>query len=839
VVEECAISNHDVSRQASIPAGVASLESILCTEELCRRPSRPPDYAKENRALVALARALADSPHTILQTLAETILEITQSDSAGISLLTTSDGGRRFYWPAIAGLWKPHIGGGTPRDFGPCGDVLDRNCTLLFRHLERRYTYFLPVTPLVEEGLLVPFYVGGKTVGTIWAIMHNDRRKFDAEDERLMGTLGKSASSAYQTVTSIDDLKFQMAEREKAEEALLELTNELKTGVRVRTEELEERRQALRRSQFYLSEGQRLTHTGSWALDPAGFFDYWSPELFQIFGVDPAQGPPTLAQYLARIHPKDREFMVGTIERMLAEKSGCDVNKRILRPDGALRLIRCVGVPVFDKGSFQGFVGTAMDITEQEELTQQLRRSEAYLAQAQSLSHTGSFGWNVSSGEIFWSEETYRIVGFDRATKPTLELVLGRIHPEDVAAVRQTIERAAKQAMDLDFEHRFAMPDGSVKHVHVVGRATKQPDGSLEYIGAATDVTATKMAFQEIQKLKDQLQRENVMLREEVVAASMFEEIVGTSAALRAVLLRVSKVAPTDSTVLITGETGTGKELVARAIHKRSTRSKQPFVSVNCAAIPPTLIASELFGHERGAFTGAFQRRLGRFELARGGTIFLDEVGELPPETQIALLRVLQENEFERVGGTQPIRADVRLIAATNRDLKTAITAGSFRSDLFYRLNVFPIEMPSLRARKEDIPLLAEYFIHRYASKMGKKMSGISKQTLASFQAYSWPGNIRELQNVIERSLVISETETFAVDESWLARHRLETETPMQPLANRLATDETELIETALAETRGRVSGPSGAAARLGMPASTLESKIRVLKINKHQFKTA
>ena len=248
----------------------------------------------------------------------------------------------------------------------------------------------------------------------------------------------------------------------------------------------------------------------------------------------------------------------------------------------------------------------------------------------------------------------------------------------------------------------------------------------------------------------------------------MFEEIVGTSPALKSVLSRISKVAPSDSTVLITGETGTGKELVARAIHRRSDRASRAFVSVNCAAIPRDLIASEFFGHEKGAFTGATQQRLGRFELANGGTIFLDEVGELPAETQIALLRVLQEHEFERVGGTRRIRVDVRVIAATNRDLQTAINAGSFRSDLFYRLNVFPIEIPSLRERRVDIPLLVEYFIDRYARKAGKNIKRVNKKTLELLQSYPWPGNIRELQNVIERSMILCETDIFSIDENWL-----------------------------------------------------------------------
>jgi formate hydrogenlyase transcriptional activator len=318
----------------------------------------------------------------------------------------------------------------------------------------------------------------------------------------------------------------------------------------------------------------------------------------------------------------------------------------------------------------------------------------------------------------------------------------------------------------------------------------------------------------------------------------MFEEIVGASPALQAVLDRVAKVAPTDSTVLITGETGTGKELIARAIHKRSTRSARAFVSVNCAAIPQALIPSELFGHEKGAFTGATQRRLGRFELAEGGTIFLDEIGELSAETQVALLRVLQEHEFERVGGNRSIRANVRVIVATNRDLEAAMTAGTFRSDLFYRLNVFPIKMPALRERREDIPLLVEYFIDRFARKAGKKIRRVNKKTLELLQSYPWPGNIRELQNVIERSIIVCEGEDFSVDESWLSRQPVATELQGQiELSQRLASHEKEAIEAALSESGGRVSGPSGAAAKLGIPRSTLESKIRSLKINKNRFK--
>ena len=594
--------------------------------------------------------------------------------------------------------------------------------------------------------------------------------------------------------------------------------------------------QDLRRSEFYLNEGQRLAHAGSWAFDSGGF-DYWSAELFRIYGLDPAGKAPTVQEYLDLVHPEDREFMANLIKRILAEASPFDTTKRIVRPDGEVRYIRCVGAPVVENQRLKKFVGTAVDVTEQELLTQELRRREAYLAQAEALSHTGSFGWNVSTGDLRWSDEAFQILEYQRTVKPTLELLFKRIHPEDAATMRQTIERASKDAKDLDYEHRLLMPDGSIKHVHVLAQPFKDQSGNVEFVGTLMDVTDSKKAFQEIKALKDELYKENIVLREEVDKTSMFEEVVGTSPALQAVLARAAKVAPTDSTVLITGETGTGKELIARAIHKRSQRSTRAFVSVNCAAIPQSLITSELFGHEKGAFTGAIQRRLGRFELAEGGTLFLDEIGELPVETQIALLRVLQEREFERVGGTELLRADVRVIAATNRDLQGAITACTFRSDLFYRLNVFPITLPPLRDRKEDIPALASYFVDRYAKRAGRKIRGIRKSAFDSLQSYSWPGNIRELQNVVERSLIVCETDEFTIDKSWLSGGPVPTRSADQTLVETSAPGERELIEAALAQTKGKVSGLSGAAAKLGIPASTLESKIRSLKINKYRFK--
>ena len=334
----------------------------------------------------------------------------------------------------------------------------------------------------------------------------------------------------------------------------------------------------------------------------------------------------------------------------------------------------------------------------------------------------------------------------------------------------------------------------------------------------------------------DQLQKENISLRQEIDRASVFEEIVGASPALRSVLSYVSKVAPTGSTVLITGETGTGKEMVARAIHKRSTRSAHAFVSVNCAAIPSSLIASELFGHERGAFTGAAGRRQGRFELADRGTIFLDEVGELPAEIQLTLLRVLQEHEFERLGATQSIRTNARVVAATNRDLETAIQDRTFRSDLFYRLNVFPLEVPALRKRREDIPLLVEYFTHRLARRAGKRINRISKGTLKLLQSYDWPGNVRELQNVVERAVILSESDSLEIDERWFFSTAGHGNTRVRERLT-LAAQERDAIEMALKESKGRVSGPFGAAVQLGIPSSTLESKIKALEIDKGRFK--
>jgi transcriptional regulator with GAF, ATPase, and Fis domain len=410
-----------------------------------------------------------------------------------------------------------------------------------------------------------------------------------------------------------------------------------------------------------------------------------------------------------------------------------------------------------------------------------------------------------------------------RTTKATLEIVLSHAHLEDRAAIQQLIDRITREVEAWNLEHRLD--------------ATEDVGAVMDGTAAQESRRAPEHVYAEIQALKDRLQSENVVLREEIDQTSMFEEIVGVSPPLRAVLSHVSKVAPTDSTVLITGETGTGKELVARAIHKRSPRAARAFVAVNCAAIPSALIASELFGHEKGAFTGALQRRQGRFELADGGTLFLDEVAELPAETQIMLLRVLQEREFERVGGSGPVRVNVRVIAATNRDLLAAVADGSFRADLFYRLNVFPLDVPPLRDRRPDVPLLVEYFTHRYAQRLGKRVRRVTQATSLLLQSYDWPGNIRELQNLIERAVILGDSDTLSIDPRWLSG-RSPGPAPVASLSSStLAAHEQDAIEAALTHSKGRVAGPFGAAGRLGVPASTLESKIKALHIDKRRFK--
>jgi formate hydrogenlyase transcriptional activator len=416
----------------------------------------------------------------------------------------------------------------------------------------------------------------------------------------------------------------------------------------------------------------------------------------------------------------------------------------------------------------------------------------------------------------------------------TEERIKRDFHPDDVARFRSERREGFSKAAAFEIEARLLGKAGRHRWFLFRYNPLRNDEGRItRWFTTATDIEDRKHA-------ELRMHNENLALREEIDRSSMYEAIVGSSEALRKVLSQIDKVAPTDSTVLILGETGTGKELIASALHKRSKRSARALIRVNCGAIPGSLILSELFGHEKGAFTGALQQRTGRFESADGGTIFLDEVGELSAETQVALLRVLQEQQFERVGGSRSISVDTRVVAATNRDLETAVSAGKFRDDLFYRLNVFPIHVPSLRERRDDIPLLVEYLVERYAKRAGKRIGHVKKRTLDILQAYDWPGNVRELQNVVERAVILCEGETFSVDETWLhptSGRRVRRPGVFADEKKESAERERKAIEVALAECQGRVSGPRGAAAILGIPHQTLESKIASLGIDKRRFK--
>jgi formate hydrogenlyase transcriptional activator len=529
------------------------------------------------------------------------------------------------------------------------------------------------------------------------------------------------------------------------------------------------------------------------------------------------------------IHPADLGRVNAVWTESMRTGRSYDHVHRLRRFDGAYRWFHARARPSFDaQGSLVRWYVVLTDVDESERADEKRKEQEKELRQVLDLAPQMVAVFGPKRARLYANRVALAYLG------ATLEEwrqqdVGFEVHADDVEQLIAAAERGSVSRCEYELEVRLRRFDGAYRWF--LARYSPVCDDQGEptrWYVACTDIEERK-------REQERLQEENVALREEIDKASMFEQIVGASPALTAVLSRVSKVAAMDSTVLITGETGTGKELVARAIHRRSGRSSAAFVAVNCAATPRELIASELFGHEKGAFTGAVQRRIGRFELANGGTIFLDEVAELSPETQVALLRVLQERELERVGGTRTIRVDVRVIAATNRDLLDAVAGGTFRQDLFYRLNVFPLQIPPLRERKQDIPVLVEYFIHRYARQAGKTFLRANKRTLDRLQAYPWPGNVRELQNVIQRSVILCDSDEFVVEENWLSMER-----PVQgphALTKTLAAHERAIIEEALRASCGRVFGPSGAAARLGVARSTLESRIRALRINKSRFR--
>ncbi|HYZ85595.1 MAG TPA: sigma-54-dependent Fis family transcriptional regulator [Bryobacteraceae bacterium] len=533
------------------------------------------------------------------------------------------------------------------------------------------------------------------------------------------------------------------------------------------------------------------------------------------------------------IHPEDLPPMMNKWQELGVSGKPGEIEVRVRRHDGAFRWFLVRIEPVRDEtGKIVRWYGTSTDIEALKQTQLKLREEERELRRITDVFPQAIIVLDPSGAPLYANEATLKYTG------RTIEDILipdfrERIfHPDDVERLSDERKAALAWGLPFEIEGRALRHDGQYRWFLIQFNPLCDEEGRvIRWYATGTDIDDRV-------KAEERMRNENLALREQIDRDSMFEDIVGSSEALSKVLRQVAKVAPSDSTVLILGETGTGKELIARAIHKRSKRAERAFIAVNCAAIPPSLIASELFGYERGAFTGAIQRRLGRFESANGGTIFLDEVGDLPPEIQIALLRVLQEREIERVGGTKSIPIDVRVLSATHRDLIALVAEGKFRADLLYRLNVVPIEMPSLRERADDIPLLVEYFIDRFGKNVGKKFRTIDRRTLKLFQAYGWPGNVRELQNVIERAVILSDGDVFSVDETWVKSEPSQIAPhPTGPLGDVLLTREKEMIEAALAETHGRISGSAGAAAKLGLPARTLDSKINRLGIDKYRFK--
>jgi PAS domain S-box-containing protein len=614
--------------------------------------------------------------------------------------------------------------------------------------------------------------------------------------------------------------------------------HEARAALQTAFEQIKAEETKLRRSEADLHEAQRLSHTGSWKHDVSSGKVTVSPEVHRIFGVTADEDTSAVEFWLNRNHPEDQKRIRELFESSEIQKTDYQADYRIVLPGGAVKYLHANGHPVVnDSGDLVEFVGTVMDVTEQHEARaalqaafEQIKAEETELRRMTDAIASYIYVLRPDGTALYANQTVLDYTGLTLEDVHREDQRARVFHPEDVERLREERDEALARGKPFELEQRALGKDGNYRWFLVRYNPLRDDQGHIiRWYATGTDIEDRKRA-------EERMRDENLALREQIDQAFMFEEIVGASPALQTVLSSIVKVAPTDSTVLITGETGTGKELIARAIHKHSQRSGQAFISVNCASIPSSLIASELFGHEKGAFTGAVQRRQGRFEMAHSGTIFLDEVGDLPAETQITLLRVLQERQFERVGGNRIIPTDVRVIAATNRDLTAAIAAGTFRADLFYRLNVFPIEVPPLRKRKEDIPMLVEYFVKRYAEKAGKHICKIDNNTLQQCQSYAWPGNIRELQNIVERSVILCSGDTFSIERAWLASQEATRQELPGPLPDTLQNRQREIIETALAESKGKVAGPEGAAAKLGIPRSTLDSKIKQLRIKKHRF---
>jgi formate hydrogenlyase transcriptional activator len=570
----------------------------------------------------------------------------------------------------------------------------------------------------------------------------------------------------------------------------------------------------------------------TWSARPDGSVEFVNQPWREYAGLSPEESQGWGWQ--AAIHPEDLPSLMRKWPELLISGESGEIELRMRRHDGVFRWFLVRFEPFRDEtAKIVMWYGVSTDIENLKQTQEKLREDERELRRITDAIPQTIVVQDPAGVPIYANQATLDFTGLtaDDVIAPNFRERI--FHPEDLEKFRNERKAALARGLPFELELRALRKDGQYRWFLIQYNPFRNERGEV------TRWYATGTDIDDRVRTEEKTRNENLALREQIDRDSMFEDIVGSSESLRKVLRQVTKIAPSDSTVLILGETGTGKELIARAVHKRSGRAERAFIGVNCAAIPTSLIASELFGHEKGAFTGATQRRIGRFESANGGTIFLDEVGDLPAEIQIALLRVLQEREIDRVGGSRPIPVDVRVVAATHRDLNALVVEGKFRQDLLYRLNVVPIRMPPLRERVADIPLLVEYFIDRFGKRAGKKFRTIDKKFLKAFQAYGWPGNVRELQNVIERAVILSEDDALAVDETWLKWDPAQKPVRPRSLDGALVKQEKEMIEAALAESQGRVSGSQGAAARLGLPAQTLDSKIKRLKINKYRFKAS
>jgi formate hydrogenlyase transcriptional activator len=776
-----AVSSGPKENEAGQASKLAHLESLLSAE-------------RRTLELISGGAGLTE----ILQDLCDAI-DAQEGNCISAVMVMDADGMR--LWPAAgARLPKGWIEAITPLKIGPsvgsCGTAAA---------LRRRV--------IVSDIATDPLWVDNRDLALSYGLRAAWSQPLLSKNQQVLGTFGMyyaeprtPSQTDLQLIEGASNIAVIAIEGERSHTALQQAYQQIK------------------QSEDRLRKIIDTIPTLAWCSSPDGTGEFWNRRWHDYTGLshEAVRG----WGWQDAIHTEDLKEITDKWLGCLASGQPCEVEGRLRRFDGVYRWFLFRAEPLRDEsGNIVNWYGTDTDIDDLKQHEYELRRITDAISQAIVVQQPGGT-------PIYANRVTLEYTGL------TLEDVQAEgfyekiFHPDDLERVREVLPKAFARAEPFEIEQRTLGKDGKYRWFLIRYNPLLDETGKLiRWYATGTDIDDRK-------RNEDRTRNENVALREEIERSSMFEEIVGSSQALRRVLEQVSKVAPMDSTVLISGETGTGKELVARAIHSRSNRSSRAFIRVNCAAISPSLITSELFGHERGSFTGAHQRRLGRFESADGGTIFLDEVGEVPPETQVALLRVLQEREFERVGGNQTVRVDVRVLAATNRDLSSAAAEGTFRQDLFYRLNVFPIQVPALRDRVDDIPLLVEYLVDRYAKKAGKRIRSISKDTLNLFQNYGWPGNIRELQNVVERAVILCDGEIFCVDPSWLLPTSPNPTAPTIPLVADLAEREKAMIENALRESGGLISGPTGAAAKLRLPRQTLESKIRKLGIDRHRLKT-